>query len=139
VSGPQILSIIHYVGWGFIFLWIMATGARQGMWNNALMFMNWALAALVATPVSFLASHLILGAVGPSPGDLYIPFAVWAGVFWLGFLVTFLVMQTLTESLSKVKVTFHPVLETAGSLFFSLNTFGVIAAATLPLLYFVRS
>lgn len=139
MSGPQILSIIHYVGWGFIFLWIMATGARQGMWNNALMFINWLLASFLALPISLPACGLIVAAVQPSPGDVYTPFAIWAGVFWLLFLVTFLIMQMITESLSKVKVTFHPVAETIGSLAFSFGVFLILAGVTLPLLAVVRA
>lgn len=139
MSGPQILTIIHFVGWGFIFLWIMATGFKLGMWNNALLFFNWSLAELIAVPISFPASRLILGAVGPDPGDLYTPFAVWAGMFWLTIFIAFLGMQTFTESFSKVKVTFHPVVETLGSLVFSFGTFLVLAGATMPMLHLVRS
>ncbi len=138
MSGPQILTIIHLVGWGFIFLWIMATGFNQGMWNNALMFINWMLASFVAITVSLPVSFLIISSVKPSPGDTFTGFAIWAGLFWLVFLVTYLLVQMSTESLSKVKVTFHPVAETLGSLTFSLGVFLVLAGATLPLLFFVR-
>ncbi len=139
MSGPQILSIVHYVGWGFIFLWIMATGARQGMWNNALMFINWVLALFLALPISLPVSGLIMVAVKPDANDVFTPFAVWAGIFWLFYLVAFLVMQMITDSLSKVKVTFHPVVETLGSLVFSFGVFLIIAGATLPMLGLVRA
>ena len=137
MSGPQILTIIHFVGWGFIFLWIMATGFKLGMWNNALLFMNWVLAFFVGVAIGVPTSGMILGAVKPDASDLYTPFAIVAGLFWLVSLVAFAVMQMLTESLSKVKVTFHPVVETLGSLAFSFSTFLVLAAATLPMLALV--
>ncbi|HEX5442680.1 MAG TPA: hypothetical protein VFW87_02575 [Pirellulales bacterium] len=116
----------------------MATGFNQGMWNTALMFINWMLALFLAFPISLAVGGLIAAAVKPSPGDTSTGFAIWAGSFWLFFLVSFLLMQTITESLSKVKVTFHPVAEALGSLTFSFGVFLVLAGATLPLLVFVR-
>lgn len=139
MSGPEILSIIHYVGWGFIFLWIMATGFKLGMWNNALLYMNWVLAFSVGLAIGLPVGDLIVSAVKPDQGDYYTPFAIAAGIFWLVSLIAYTGLQAFTDSLSKVKVTFHPVVETLGSLFFSLNTFFVIAAATAPLLLLVRS
>lgn len=138
MSGPQILTIIHFIGWGFIFLWIMATGFKQGMWNNALMFINWVLASFIALPIALPIGGAIVAAVGPSPDDPYTPFAISYGLYWLVFLVAYLVLQTITESLSRVKVTFHPVVETLGSLLFSFGVFLVIASATLPMLVLVR-
>ncbi|HJT31700.1 MAG TPA: hypothetical protein VJ783_06570 [Pirellulales bacterium] len=138
MSGPEILSIIHLVGWGFIFLWIMATGFKLGMWNNALIFMNWVLAFFFGMIIGLPVGGMIIGAVKPDMGDPYTPFAIAAGAFWLVSLMAFAGLQVLTDSLSKVKVTFHPVVETLGSLAFSFSTFLAIATATLPMLGLVR-
>lgn len=134
MSGPEILRLIHFIGWGFIFLWIMATGFKLGMWNNALMFMNWVLAFFFGIIIGLPAGGMIMAAVKPDPGDLYMPFAIVMGVIWLVSLMAFAGLQTLTDTFSKVKVTFHPVVETLGSLAFSFATFLTIAAATLPML-----
>lgn len=139
MSGPEILRIIHFVGWGFIFLWIMATGFKLGMWNNALMFMNWVAAFFFGLAIGLPVGNLILAAVKPDNGDFYTPFAIAAGVFWLVSLIAYTGMQTLTDKLSSVKVTFHPVVETLGSLTFSFSTFLAIATATSPLLLLVQS
>ena len=137
MSGPQILSIIHYIGWGFIFLWIMATGFNQGMWNNALLFCNWVMAGFLAVPVSLVTIGLIVSSMDVGPDDVYLVVSIAAGIYWLLYLIAFFIMQTITESLSQVKVTFHPVVETLGSLFFSFGVFVNIAGATVPLLQFV--
>lgn len=116
-----VLSVILFIC--VAFLW------NEGMWSNALNFVNALLASLLATnfyePVAELIEEQL-------PTYTYL---IDYLSLWLLFVVSFLVLRAVTDSLSKVRVRFKMPVETTGRIVFSVLTGWVIIAFTTTTLH----
>lgn len=92
---------------------VVASLGNEGMWSNALVLFNVVTAALLATnfwePVvaKFLSSQ---------PNGVYI---FDYPVIWILFAVFYLVLRTVTDAISRVRVRFPATLDKIGSFFFA--------------------
>lgn len=134
MDGWTVLRYIYLIGLAFIALWILGTCRNEGLWGNALMFFNWCVACAGALAVWQPALQLTLKALAPKPDDQLLIVAVAMGLFWILFLALFAGMRSATDALSRVKVAFHPVVDTIGSLAFCGLLFAGIGMASLPVL-----
>lgn len=120
-----LLAIILFICFAMLF--------REGLWNNALTVVNALFAGLVASsfwePVATWLEGLL-------PGGTYL----WDFVsLWLIFCVTFLVLRTLTDLISRSRVRFKKPVDSTGSILFALwigwimVSFAGMALHTAPL------
>jgi hypothetical protein len=101
-----LLAIILFVSFAMLF--------REGLWNNALTVVNALFAGLVA---SSFWEPVATWMEGMLPGGTYL----WDFVsLWLIFCVTFLVLRTLTDLISRTRVRFKKPVDAAGSALFAL-------------------
>ena len=105
----MILSIICLV----IFACCLAFVFNEGLWGAAIMFFNVMTAALLATNLFEPVANWILG-MAPSLYYAADFFALW-GVFVLSLLL----LRTLTDFLSRHRVRFLKQIDTAGGVFFA--------------------
>ena len=127
MSGFEILTYIEYIGLVFIFLWIIATNSKEGLWDSALTFFGWVTAATLTWPLVPLISGAVYAAIAePGKIDFYRLFAIVFAVLWLLLIISFVLVRLATDWLSTVKVSFHPVVDKIGGVFFALCTFGFI-------------
>ncbi|HEV3115974.1 MAG TPA: hypothetical protein VGY58_02900 [Gemmataceae bacterium] len=142
MNAVKVLSIIHWIGVVFIFLWFLGSCMKDGMWNNALRCFN----AYVAAFGSILLGGLIFGIVmaagvapsGGTPEDMYITAGILFGSLWVGFLIGLAVLQTITDRLSSVKVAFHPVVNSIGSFIFVCGITFVLMCFCTPIYLIVQ-
>lgn len=108
---------------------IFASLMKEGMWSNALVFINVTVAGLVATnffePVAeFLDSKI--------PSGTYF----WDIIsLWLLFAVTFGVLRIVTDNVSKVSVRFRKPFDQLGGYFFAILTAWVVLCFTTMTLH----
>ncbi|MGH7134735.1 MAG: hypothetical protein ACREHD_03285 [Pirellulales bacterium] len=143
INATSVLTIIHWVGIGFIFLWFLGSCMKDGMWNNGLRCLNAYVAAscsVLITVVGFIAV-IASGAapMGPAPEDGYIRFAIFMSCWWVSFLVCLGILQTLTDKLSAVKLAFHPIVNGIGSFIFVCGITLVFLVYCTPIFGLVRS
>lgn len=127
MSGTSIFITIHWVGVGFIFLWFLGSSMKEGMWNNAITCFNALVAATLTLPLGIAVSALLVWVAGmaglkPEPGEPYLLIGITMAAMWLTYIVCFLALATLTDYLSQVRVTFHPVVNSVGSFVFICGT-----------------
>ena len=134
MDGWTALRYIYFAGLVFNALWIIGTNLKEGLWGNVLLFFNWCIACFGALAVWRPALRLTLNALAPKPDDQLLIVAVAMGLFWILFLALFAGMRSATDGLSRVKVAFHPVIDTIGSLAFCGLLFAGIGVASLPVL-----
>lgn len=143
MSGYEILTYIEYIGLVFIFLWIIATNSKEGLWDNALTFFGWVAAAALMGPFVPLLSSAIYGGVAePGKVDFYLLFAIGFAATWALVIIGFVLVRLATDRLSTVKVSFHPVVDKIGGFFFALCTFafiGMLACFCLEFLELAKS
>lgn len=139
VNATTVLSVIHWVGVGFIFLWFLGSCMKDGLWDNALRCFNAYMALFLSLPLTVLAAGLIGDAVnGSGAPDPHMDAAIAIGANWVGFLVCLLVLQTITERLSRVKLAFHPVVGSIGSFVFVCGITAVLSSYSWPIYEIVR-
>lgn len=115
-----VLGYGFWIGLGFITLWILGTTRSEGMWGNTLLFFDWCLAATGTWALWQPTLALILEQAEPAANDNFlILFIALAALFGL-FVPQFLLFRMMTDALSHVKVAFHPVLDTIGSVVYCL-------------------
>jgi len=134
MDGWTTLRYIYFAGLVFNALWIIGTNLKEGLWGNVLLFFNWCIACAGAFAVWLPTLKLTLNALRPKPDDQLLIVAVAMGLFWILFLALFAGMRSATDGLSRVKVAFHPVIDTIGSLAFCGLLFAGIGVASLPVL-----
>ncbi|HUY90684.1 MAG TPA: hypothetical protein VMV10_18260 [Pirellulales bacterium] len=134
MNGWTVLTYFYYIGLVFIALWILGTNVKEGLWGNALLAFNWLVAAFGTLAIWQPGLKVALSALKPAPDGQLLILAVAMGLYLVLFLVFFLGMRTATDGLSKVKVAFHPVADTIGSVVFCGLLFLGIAAASLPVI-----
>ncbi|HVX11191.1 MAG TPA: hypothetical protein VHC22_08430 [Pirellulales bacterium] len=121
MNATNVIGIIHWVGVAFVFLWFLGGCMKDGLWNNAIRCMNAYIAAFGTLLTGLLLFSIAVAAgvspEAPSPEDPYTMPAVLLGSFWLCFLISLAIIQTITDRLSTVKVAFHPVMNMIGSFF----------------------
>ena len=144
VNAVNVLTIIYWVGIGFIFLWFLGSCLRDGMWNNALRCFNAYVALLLSFPVALLIGFLcglVMGATSGAPGadDAYTVAAISIGSSWVAFLVCLAILQMLTDKQSQMKVAFHPVVNMIGSFIFICGITVVFFSVSAPVLGLVLS
>lgn len=127
MSGFEVLSYIEYIGLVFIFLWIIATNSKEGLWDNLITFFGWVTGAALMLPFYPLLGGAIYGAIAePGKVDFYLLFAIAFAIIWILLIVGFLLVRLATDRLSTVKVSFHPMVDKIGGFFFAFCTFGFI-------------
>ncbi len=88
-----------------------------GLWNNLLTMVNCLLAALIATSAYPVVSEAIIGLNEESftfVGD-------FVGL-WACFVVSFILLRGITDSISKYRLKFDPITELAGRSVLSIGT-----------------
>jgi hypothetical protein len=142
MNATSVLSIIHWVGVGFIFLWFLGSCMKDGMWTNGLRCMNAYIASLLGFLLAMVAFGIVVAAgaapTGGTPEDIYMMFGIFIGCLWVAFLVCLVVMQTITDRLSNVKVAFHPVVNGIGSFIFICGITFVLMCYSTPIYVLVR-
>jgi len=133
-----VLTIIHWIGVGFIFLWFLGSCMKDGMWNNGVRCFNAFVAAMVSFPLTIALGFLIGLIIGlasgpPDPANIYLPLAMGMAASWIAFLVCFAIVQAITDRLSQLKVAFHPVANGIGSFIFICGITFVLFSYTLPI------
>ena len=96
-----------------VFLAVLASLVREGLWSNAIKLFNVMTAAMLATNY-FEPLADWLTAKQPTYTYVWDIIAVWAI-----FCVSMGVMQTITDRISRVQVRFRKPVETAGGIFFA--------------------
>jgi hypothetical protein len=139
VNAVTVISVIHWVGVGFVFLWFLGSCVRDGMWNNAIRCFNAFVAVLLSFPlavlIGFLAGLAMGAASGPADASAaYTVAAIAIGGAWVAFIVCLAILQTLTDKLSQVKVPFHPIVNTVGSVIFICGITFVFFSMCAPVL-----
>lgn len=87
---------------------------REGLWSNALTFVNVLLAGLVATTQWEVVANWLDDQI---PSGTYL----WDFVaLWLTFIVTFTILRAVTDLTSRVRVRFKLPLDWAGGILFAL-------------------
>jgi hypothetical protein len=139
VNAVRVISIIHWVGVGFVFLWFLGSCVRDGMWNNAIRCFNAFVAATISFPIAITIRAVLEMIVGIKAGstdanDVYMQAAIAIGGGWVAFIICLAVLQTLTDKLSQVKVPFHPIVNTVGSVIFICGITFVMFSMCAPVL-----
>ncbi len=112
-----------------IFLSCMALMGSGGIWNNLLTLVNVIFAALIATNYfEPLANYL--QTLEPSYTFFWDFLALWAL-----FALSMMILRTLTDTLSKVKVRFKKPFDIGGGLFFSAWTAWILICFTMTTLH----
>jgi len=88
-----------------------------GLWTNLITLINCILAGLIATSASPPLGDLLVNADSKSFGSLGHFVALW-----LCFFLTFVVLRTITDSISRIQLKFDTITELAGRSVFSLLT-----------------
>jgi hypothetical protein len=133
MNAPTVLTIIHWIGVGFIFLWFLGSCMRDGMWNNGLRCFNAFVAVMISFPVATLVGIVIRMAAG-ALDDVYMVAAIAIGGAWIVFILCLAVMQTITDKLSQVKVPFHPIVNGIGSFILICGITFVLLSMCMPAL-----
>jgi uncharacterized membrane protein required for colicin V production len=107
----------------------VAFSYTEGLWANALRVVNVITAALLATNFFEPVARLLEGL-----SEAIAPYASFVAL-WAVFLVSYMVLQILTDMLSRSKVRFMMVVDRAGSVFFSLWTGWVMVCFTAMTLH----
>lgn len=143
MSGFDVLTYVEYAGLVFIFLWIIATNSKEGLWDNAVTFFGWVAAAALTGPFVPLLTGAIYGAIAESGKvDFYLLLAIELAITWVLLIIGFVVLRLATDRLSTVKVSFHPMVEKIGGYFFAFCTFafiGLMASLCLGFLDLAKS
>jgi len=134
MDGWTVLQYIYWIALAFIALWILGTNVKEGLWGNALLAFNWLVASFGAFALWQPGLKAALSALAPKPDDQLTILMVGLGLYWVLFLAFFIGLRAATDGLSKVKVAFHPVADTVGSLVFCALLFACIAGASLPVI-----
>ncbi len=135
MSGWLVLSILHFVGWGFCTLWVLGTCWKERMWGNVITWFNWWQAFILSEILGGLAKKAVVSMVGlKSADDQFIVVAVWLAIQWGLFIAVLAGLKLWSEKLSRVKVAFHPVMDGIGNFIFCMLLAGSIVLSTLQLL-----
>ena len=142
INAVTVLTIIHWVGVGFIFLWFLGSCMKDGMWNNALRCFNAFIAVLGSVLLGGGAFGIAMASglapAGAAPEDMYLVAAVLIGCLWVSFLICLAVLQTITDHLSIVKLAFHPIVNGIGSFIFICGITFVLMSYCMPIYMIVR-
>ncbi|HWB08096.1 MAG TPA: hypothetical protein VG826_02540 [Pirellulales bacterium] len=133
MSGPKVLLLIHIIGCTFIWLWFVGSCSREGLWNNAITFLDSIIASFVTIPIwiagSFIAAENIQG-----PDSFYLLLGIVMAIGWVCYLVSFAIIHAITDRVSKTKVSFHPLADKIGSALFAMSLSGVLLIFSYPIL-----
>ncbi len=132
-----VLVYAHLAFAAFIFIWMLASSFREGLWGNALVFFNWCLAATFAWKLWFPLLALIQSFAQTRSSTLAGFMALFS--LFIPFLAAYAGLRYCTDKLSRVRVAFHPVVDRVGGMAFGLLTaFGLTFAFlyAVPLLDF---
>jgi len=104
----------------FLFLATVLCLLTEGMWSNAIRFMNVVFAALLATNFWEPTARLLESAM---KGGSY-----WWDIvsLWLLFALFVTILETVTNTISRVKVRFLAIVNKAGGIVFACLTAGVL-------------
>lgn len=143
MNATSVLTVIHWVGIGFVFLWFLGSCMKDGMWNNGLRCLNAYMAILGSVFLGGGTFGILMAAgaapSGGSPEDAYLIMGLLIGCLWIGFLVSLAILQTITDRLSGVKVAFHPIVNGIGSFIFICGITFVFMCYCSPIYMIVRS
>lgn len=134
MSGPQVLFIIHIIGSIFIWLWFVGSCAREGMWNNAVTFMDSIIASFITIPLWAAGALIAADNIEPGPDAFYLLLAIVMGLGWVLYLISFAIIHAITDRVSKTKVSFHPLGDKIGSVLFAMWLSGTIGMFSYPVL-----
>jgi len=96
-----------------IFVVVIATLGNEGMWSNAIVLFNVVTAALVATN---FWEPVVARLMSQVPGGAF----VWDfTILWALFAACYLVLRTVTDAASRVRVRFPRPVDTGGGYFFA--------------------
>lgn len=137
MSGPKVLLMIHGIGALFVWLWFIGSCGKEGMWNNAVTFLDAMLASFLAIPLWVLGTIITINALNPGSDDFYLIFAIVIGLGWVFYLLCFFVIHAITDRLSRTKVNFHPLADKIGSALFAMSLLGPIETFLYPVLVLV--
>lgn len=131
MSGTTVFTTIQWVGIGFIFLWFLGSSMKEGLWNNAITCFNAFVAGTVGLVLGLAIAKLLAWVVGmagfkPEPGNPWLGVGMFMVAMWLAYIGCYLVLSTLTDHFSQVRVTFHPVINGIGSFVFICGTTSVL-------------
>ncbi len=133
MDGWSTMLMIHWVGLGFVSLWMLGTTRKEGVWGNALLFFNWFIAFFATWLFWEPALKGILSLAQPAPDGQLIVLGIGMVVIWVLFLVFLGVLRTATDALSKVKVAFHPLFDSIGAVVCIGLIIGGIYYSILPM------
>ena len=134
MSGPQVLLTIHAVGLAFVWLWFVGSCSKEGMWNNAITFLDSVIASFITIPLWLAGSLIAANNIQPGPDALYLLLAIVMGLGWILYFISFAIIHAITDSVSKTKVSFHPLADKIGSVLFAMSLWGVINLFSYPIL-----
>lgn len=133
MDGWKTMLAIHNLGLVFIGLWILGSVRKEGLWSNILLFFNWCVAFYATWCFWQPALKGVLSLVKPDPGSELLILALGMTVIWVIFLAFLAGLRAATDSLSKVKVAFHPLVDKIGTFIFMFMLIGSIRYSALPM------
>lgn len=133
MDGWNTMMIIHWVGLGFVSLWILGTTRSEGLWSNVLLLFNWCIAFYATLLFWQPALKGVLSLVKPEAGDQMMVLGFGMAVIWVLFLVFLGLLRSATDALSNVKVAFHPLLDRIGAVLAIGLLVGGIYYSILPM------
>jgi hypothetical protein len=134
MSGPQVLLMIHGIGSVFIWLWFVGSCSKEGMWNNAITFLDSVIASFITIPLWAIGTLIAANNIEAGPDAFYLFLAIVMGMGWLIYLISFTIIHAITDRVSKTKVSFHPLADKIGSALFAMSLSGVLAMFSYPIL-----
>ncbi len=115
----------------FVFFAGIAMTVNEGLWSNTITVFIILIAALIAIPWGYIAGVAIIDAVQPSAEN------AWAFTFaavWGVFALSAIIMRTIADQSSRVRVRFIPQLDKIGGILIGLvvaTMYTSFVAATL--------
>lgn len=137
MSTAKILITIHHVGGVFVWLWFIGSCTKEGMWNNAVTLIDAWMAAFLTFPLWLAGTYLAVDMLKPGPDDFYLVFAIVMGLGWILYLICFVIIHAITDRLSRTKVSFHPIVDKIGSIFFAWSLVGPVELLSWPILMLI--
>jgi hypothetical protein len=132
MSGPKVLITIHIIGQAFIWLWFVGSCSKEGLWNNAITFLDSIMAAFIAIPLWAAGSLIAADNIQPGPDSYHLLLAIVVGLGWGFYLISFAIVHAITDQVSKTKVTFHPLADKIGSIFLAMCLSLMLDAFSFP-------
>lgn len=133
MNGWSTMLMIHKIGLVFIGFWILGTIRKEGLWSNLLLFFNWCIASYGTLLLWQPAVKGVLSLVKPAPDAQLLILGIGMAVIWVVFLIILGLLRTATDSLSQVKLAFHPVFDRIGTIIIMMLLVAGIRYSALPM------